>query len=260
MWAQALTPAPGFRIQLRPVALPRASTAQLEKLRPVRSRSAQMWPAARPTPRQPGCCARPGPAPPRPRCPQPPPQTQPRRRWRRHLHIWQPCSRFRDGALAASTSPRTVRASARGGAVFWDRHACVEARQEVAGLILDAAVAAAAANGRGGGGAGRPNLVPEARRQRLGAGRGAQDPRWGSRSRRHVSRGAGGVAPALGAALAWAGPEAGAAGAVADGRGEGPCGRRAGGAGVGSVLGGAARRWRPGVGAAGRGGEPVWRL
>ncbi|CAD7685344.1 unnamed protein product [Nyctereutes procyonoides] len=49
---------------------------------------------------------------------------------------------------------------------------------------MGAAVAAAAANGHGGGGAGRPSLVPEARRPRLGAGRGAQDPRRGSRSRR----------------------------------------------------------------------------
>uniref|UniRef100_A0A8D1NTG7 peptidylprolyl isomerase n=1 Tax=Sus scrofa TaxID=9823 RepID=A0A8D1NTG7_PIG len=49
---------------------------------------------------------------------------------------------------------------------------------------MDAEVTVAAANGRGEGGAGRQSLVPEARRPRLGAGRGAQDPRRGSRSRR----------------------------------------------------------------------------
>ncbi|XP_011747796.1 peptidyl-prolyl cis-trans isomerase FKBP8 isoform X2 [Macaca nemestrina] len=53
---------------------------------------------------------------------------------------------------------------------------------------MDAAVAAAAANGHGRGGAKRPNLVPEARRPRLGAGRGAQDPKRGSRSQRANSR------------------------------------------------------------------------
>lgn len=89
---------------------------------------------------------------------------------------------------------------------------------------MGAAVAAAATNGRGGGGAGRPSLVPEARQPRLGAGRGAQDPRRGSRSRRHVSRGAGRVAPAGGATQAWAGLGAGAAGAGADGRGQRPRG------------------------------------
>lgn len=46
-----------------------------------------------------------------------PPQTGPRRRWQWHLHIWRPCSRFRDGARAVVTSPRTMRASARGGDV-----------------------------------------------------------------------------------------------------------------------------------------------
>ena len=48
-----------------------------------------------------------------------PPRTRPRRRWQQHLHIWRPCSRFRDGARAAATSPRTMRASARGGDVPW---------------------------------------------------------------------------------------------------------------------------------------------
>ena len=42
-----------------------------------------------------------------------PPRTRPGRRWQQHLHIWRPCSRFRDGARAAVTSPRTLRASAR---------------------------------------------------------------------------------------------------------------------------------------------------
>nr|XP_007993999.2 peptidyl-prolyl cis-trans isomerase FKBP8 isoform X2 [Chlorocebus sabaeus] len=53
---------------------------------------------------------------------------------------------------------------------------------------MDTAVAAAAANGHGRGGAKRLNLVPEARRPRLGAGRGAQDPKRGSRSQRANSR------------------------------------------------------------------------
>lgn len=107
-----------------------------------------------------------------------------------------------------------------GGAYARDGRAC---------RPMDAEVTVAAANGRGEGGAGRQSLVPEARRPRLGAGRGAQDPRRGSRSRRHVSQGAGGAAAAGSAARAWAGPGAGAAGAAADRLGEGPRGRRAGG-------------------------------
>lgn len=105
---------------------------------------------------------------------------------------------------------------------------------------MGAAVSAAAANRRGGGGAGRASLVPEARRPRLGVGRGAQDPRRGSRSRRHVSRVAGGVPPAGGAAWPCVGLGADAAGAAADGRGEGPRGRRARGRRGRSARGGAA--------------------
>lgn len=61
--------------------------------------------ARRPRPTRPGSPAAPAsPAPPR---------TRPRRRWQQHLHIWRPCSRFRDGARAATTSPRTTRATAR---------------------------------------------------------------------------------------------------------------------------------------------------
>ena len=115
---------------------------------------------------------------------------------------------------------------------------------------MDTAVTAAASNGRGEGGAGQQSLVPEARRPRLGAGRGAQDPRLGSRSRRHVSRGAGGVALARSAARIWASPGAGAAGAAAARRSEGPRGRRAGGRG-----GSECRRGRGLVRAAGGGGH-----
>ncbi|XP_026312686.1 peptidyl-prolyl cis-trans isomerase FKBP8 [Piliocolobus tephrosceles] len=53
---------------------------------------------------------------------------------------------------------------------------------------MDAAVAAAVANGHGRGRAKWLNPVPEARRPRLGAGRGAQDPKRGSRSQRANSR------------------------------------------------------------------------
>lgn len=93
---------------------------------------------------------------------------------------------------------------------------------------MGAVVAAVVANGHGVGGAGRLSLVPEARRPRLGAGRGAQDPKRGSRNRRHVSRGAGRATPAgrAGGALGQSGT--GAAGAAAEGRGEGPRGSRAG--------------------------------
>ena len=44
-----------------------------------------------------------------------PTQNLARRRWQRHLHIWRPCSRFRDGARAALTSPRTMRVISGGG-------------------------------------------------------------------------------------------------------------------------------------------------
>lgn len=60
-----------------------------------------------------------------------PPQTRPRRRWQRHLHIWRPCSRFRDGARAALMSPRTMRTWRRRAQ---GRFACVEARQEGGGF------------------------------------------------------------------------------------------------------------------------------
>lgn len=93
---------------------------------------------------------------------------------------------------------------------------------------MGAVVAAVVANGRCVGGAGRLSLVPEARRPRLGAGRGAQDPKRGSRNRRHVSRGAGRAAPAGSADRALGQSGTGAAGAAAEGRGEGPRGRRAG--------------------------------
>lgn len=92
------------------------STEHTGKLRPVYRRGAQKCPVARPTPRQPGGAA-PDLAwlPSGPGGPGPTPNSGPRRRWQRHLHIWRPCSRFRDGDRVSVTSPRTLRRNSRGG-------------------------------------------------------------------------------------------------------------------------------------------------